>query len=150
MGSYWHDIDSGALTENNLKMSWWLLHEKNKRDAKLQELKDHFKSIDKDDDDRISKEDWYNALHKTGAKVTMEDVEKMFTELDKDFDGKLSWKEFIGEDRSISKGEFKKFCHRLTKDQVNAAFAKFDASGDGKLDYREFCDLMNSRDKQKR
>jgi len=146
-------------------MSWWLLHEKNKRDAKLQELKDHFKSIDKDDDDRISKEDWYNALHKTGAKVTMEDVEKMFTELDKDFDGKLSWKEFIGEetsieiafklfdenkDGSISKGEFKKFCHRLTKDQVNAAFAKFDASGDGKLDYREFCDLMNSRDKQKR
>ena len=28
-------------------------------------------SMDKDDDDKISKEDWYNALQKAGAKVTM-------------------------------------------------------------------------------
>ena len=28
-------------------------------------------SVDKDDDDEITKEDWYEALSATGAKVTM-------------------------------------------------------------------------------
>merc|ERR1711953_386409 len=141
-------------------MSWWLMHEKNRKDAKLQEIRSFFRSVDKDDDDEITKEDWYKALSATGAKVTMEDVEKMFAELDKDFDGKLLWREFIGEettterafklfdedhDGKISKSEFQRFCHKLSRDQVDAAFAKFDTSGDGKLNYREFCELMHSK-----
>ena len=69
-------------------MSWWLMHEKNRKDAKMQELKSFFRrfverlshlfdynvphlSVDKDDDDEITKEDWFQALQTTGAKVTM-------------------------------------------------------------------------------
>ena len=69
-------------------MSWWLMHEKNRKDAKMQELKSFFRrlerdfsklynqtilhvSVDKDDDDEITKDDWYQALQTTGAKVTM-------------------------------------------------------------------------------
>ena len=91
-------------------------------------------SVDKDDDDEITKDDWYQALLTTGAKVTMyviinqqvpshlrshwfrEDVEKMFSELDKDFDGKLSWREFIGEETTTER-----------------AFKLFDENHDGKI-----------------
>ena len=52
-------------------MSWWLMQEKHKRDGKLAEIKQFFKSIDKDDDDEVSREDWYEALKQSGAKATM-------------------------------------------------------------------------------
>ena len=72
-------------------MSWWLMHEKNKREEKVQALRDYFKryvdmqymhwsfwtkqvlffSMDKNDDDKITKEDWLEALSKHGAKVSM-------------------------------------------------------------------------------
>jgi len=97
-------------------MSWWLMHEKNKREEKVQALRDYFKSMDKNDDDKITKEDWLEALSKHGAKVSMEDVDKMFKELDKNFDGKLSWKEFIGEETTIER-----------------AFKLFDENNDGTI-----------------
>ena len=48
------------------------MQEKHKRDGKLAEIKQFFKSIDKDDDDEVSREDMrYEALKQSGAKATM-------------------------------------------------------------------------------
>merc|ERR1719431_1285841 len=134
------------------------------REKKMKDLKKYFDQADKDGDDEISKQDWFEALTAANIDVTKEDVDKLFRDHDKDGDGKLSWREFVGEetknerafklmdenhDGKITKSEFKKFCHNLSSAQVTAAFAKFDISGDDKLDYQEFCGMMNNRGKEK-
>ena len=54
-------------------MSWFLMnerHKKEKKEKKMKELKKYFDKADKDGDDEISKQDWFDALTAANIDVT--------------------------------------------------------------------------------
>ena len=51
-------------------MSWFLMNEKGKKEKKMKDLKKHFDRADKDGDDEISKQDWFDALKAASINVS--------------------------------------------------------------------------------
>lgn len=146
-------------------MSWCLMDKHKKDGAKLREMKKLFVDLDKDGSGKITKEEWYEVLNKSGHPTSMDEVTEFFKEKDKDLDGKLSWEEFCGKetkteiafhlldrthDGFITKQDFAQLSSKLSPEQVDAVFKKFDKSHNGKLDYEEFCGMMNHRDSVKK
>ena len=56
-------------------MSWFLMNEKGKKEKKLRDLKKAFDKADKDGDDEISKQDWFDALTAANMSVTKWDID---------------------------------------------------------------------------
>merc|ERR1711892_362131 len=132
---------------------------------KRAELLQLFTTADTNKDGKLTPEEWWNLLNRTGIQATREEVDKCFSSMDRDFDGRLSFAEIMGEetpieklfklmdkngDGFVSKKEFMTICRKLSKEQVRVAFHKFDLSGDDRLDYREFCEMIRRQKEEER
>ena len=70
-GHTYSKLGQNKLKRKCCKMSWFLMNEKGKREKKLRDLKKHFERADKDGDEEISKQDWFDALTVAKIPVTM-------------------------------------------------------------------------------
>merc|ERR1712038_2197508 len=122
-----------------------------------------FNKADKNNDGKLTPEEWKQVLNSSGVPTTMQEVDEFFQRMDRDYDGRLSFEEFMGEESQIeklfknmdkngdgfvTKQEFMTICKNLTDERVRVAFDKFDTSGDDRLDYREFCEMINKREEE--
>mmetsp|Transcript_33004 Transcript_33004/g.38737 ORF Transcript_33004/g.38737 Transcript_33004/m.38737 type:complete len:150 (-) Transcript_33004:110-559(-) len=87
----------------------------------MDELREMFKIVDRDDGGTISKEELTYLMETLGIHATPEDINVMISELDNDGDGTIDFEEFI---QVIQK----KVAASFTLDQVKSAFKVFEGS----------------------
>ena len=124
-------------------MSWWLMHEKNKRDEKLKKLEDHFK--------RFVKCKWLP--HKTSLQELKKNISKWShncpTLQHRHWQRSEDYKEWLveGTSRLRSKSDHVRFpflnlilpnSYHITRQDVEKMFDELDKNFDGQLSWQEF------------
>eukprot|EP00945_MAST-04E_sp_MAST-4E-sp1_P007574 g7574.t1 len=132
-----------------------------KAEDKGMSVRDIFKHFDKNDDGKITKNEWTDALGELGIDVTDAEADLVLNHLDSNHNGKLSLKEFArfvtGKDEKESSGadgsnpkirQLEKRLVAIFKKaekkgmDVKDVFSHFDKDGRGEVDDRDFEDAL--------
>ena len=140
-------------------------------DNEINNLKEAFKALDKDNDGQISLEEFKDGLKQLpNVKISDEKMVEYFDSIDTDKSGKIDYTEFIAatlskkndlqkeklkeafsmldknNDGKISKEDIKGILRLESKDQIiTDLMAKADTNKDGEIDYNEFLDFMGAK-----
>lgn len=150
---FFEEISSNRLNESNLDFSVLRNLKKNKIEQKFQQavvsflvynfakkdeivnLRKVFKSIDIDQDGRISKEELLIAMQKfENLEITENEIQEMLYVIDSDKSGFLEYEEFIT--ATINKKAL------LTDDNLKAAFYLFDQDKNGTISTEEIKNIL--------
>ncbi|XP_070556024.1 calmodulin-like protein 5 isoform X2 [Ptychodera flava] len=130
--------NSGYLTKEEIKQALKELGEDDITDEQLDQCMD---KVDKNEDDKISYKEFYNAWIAACKEISKrEKLMTAFKNMDKDGSGRLSKDEVTAALKEIGAYEDNEQVEQMIKDA--------DADGDGKVNYAEFVDIIEKESQQ--